>query len=160
MINIIKTDDLLSLDSNLIRGKKNYFLPLLITLCGIAAMITAPTVQLMDSLMMMLFVLGITLIIIGIIGIFAPNKKIICADTKAPLKKYTIFFNPEDEGKVRKYFETFAYDQISKMPSSLNNAKRMATIYTTPQHDYCVGQMYEFVPYEYRPTGEPVIIKR
>lgn len=160
MKNIIKLDDLLSVDSHLKKASKNYLIPVLLTFCGIGSLIVAPMAQHMDILMMSLFVIGIATLLFGIIGIFLPSNRVIHTESKESLKKYTIFFNVDEENAIKQKLAAGDYQDLLDRQKNISHSKHMATIYATPSRSFCIAQMYEFVPYEYQPYMEPLVYSK
>lgn len=153
-------EDLLSFDSKLKRKRKNYIVPGLITLCGVGVLFYAPQVQHLDSLMMFLFVLGISAIVLGVIKLFIPCKEVVSPTTKEIMKRHTIYFNRNEVDKVLNQYEKGNFEYLLNMTHTGGEPQRMATIYLTPSFSYAVAQMYEFVPYEYRPCSEPKVYQK
>ncbi|MCH5216010.1 MAG: hypothetical protein J1F10_03635 [Muribaculaceae bacterium] len=158
MKNISNLDDLLSLNNQIIKSRKNYFTGIGLTLLG-TAIITIGTLinPEHDSIMLATMTAGVVIALIGLVKLCMPSNRLIYAGTGEQLKKIDIYYDSEYDGAMIENIHDCTFDKLKKLAHS-RGSKKLATVYSTPSGKIRIAQIFNFVPYEYEPKTEPMVI--
>lgn len=158
MKNISNLDDLLSLNNKITKARHNYNTAIGIIILGCALTAIGSFINPEhDALMLSAIAAGMIITVVGVIKLCLPSSRIIYTETGEPLKKFDIYYDSEYDGAMLKDIQNCTFDSLKKMAQS-HGSKKLATVYATPSGKFRIAQIFNFVPYEYKPFSEPIVI--
>ncbi|MDL2296642.1 tetraspanin family protein [Bacteroidales bacterium OttesenSCG-928-B11] len=109
-----------------------------------------------------LLVAGVILLIVGIVMMVKATTNefshFIYEPTGGKLKKYAVFFHPENRERINTILETGNFNALKKVSKEMN-AKSMIEIMTTDDAVIVLAQTFEYIPYNYEPMSDIFIYK-
>ena len=158
MKNISNLDDLLSLNNKIKKSRHNYFTAIGTVIAGCALTTIGSFINPShDILMLSAIAAGMIITIIGLVKLCLPSSRIIYTETGEPLKKFDIYYDAEYDGAMLTDIQDCTFDKLKEMAQS-QGSKKLATVYATPSGKLRIAQIFNFVPYEYKPFTEPIVI--
>ena len=93
------------------------------------------------------------LAIIGLKGIFIPKRILKYAKTGELIKKKELFFNIDEKNNVCDCVKNGNIDELLAIQQG-DTGRIKVVLYSTPNHNYSVMQIFEYIPYEYVSISE------
>lgn len=150
MNEIIAIDDLVLTKDTIIQKRKNPYLFITLVLAGIAVLVEAYSPSLMDKMNLVtgLWVLGFSLIVVGVVGLAVPRKAFYYKPTGEPLKRKVMYFNAKDKNKI---MDALTNGNPELLPAQIECSRTalMVILYCTPQNTCMLAQPMEYVPFQY-----------
>lgn len=112
-----------------------------------------------ESLATTLFVVGITLLGIGIVRLVAPGSILIYVPTGEKIQTKTYNHHQGLEGEVEHALAKGRVDSLKNLAAK-ENAPLVTVTYTTASGSLFAGQTLHYVPYEYEPISKVYIIEK
>ncbi|MGL4293047.1 MAG: hypothetical protein ACRCSQ_05690 [Bacteroidales bacterium] len=158
MNTIASIDDLIFTNESITQKRKNPVLYIIFFLLGVSTLFIAYSPDLMDhnNLITGLWVLGLSLITTGIIGISIPKKAFYYKPTGEMLRRKELYFNTKDKTKV---LSALQQGDLTDLPPQIENCKAamMVVLYCTSKNSCLMAQPMEYMPFQFVATQEPVI---
>jgi len=163
MQDISKINELLKVDSSIVKERKNYLLPVLIILAGIfivAYSYNSHFPLILDSVITIITLIGIVIFLTGIIFISIPSKKLIYSGTREKIKKQILYFDQQKENDVIEKLREGNFDILKEIASDYDDGPLRAVIYLTKSGNFAVVQLQKYIPFQYEPIMEPYVSKK
>ncbi|MEG1585773.1 MAG: hypothetical protein RR346_02740 [Bacteroidales bacterium] len=150
MNDIISIDDLIRNDEMIVQKRKNPYAFITLFLVGVAALIAAYSPSLVDQMNLVtgLWVIGFSLIVMGVVGLVVPRKAFYYKPTGEQLKREVMYFNVKDRNRV---LDAIASGNTDKFPSQVENSRTalMLVVYSNADKNCMIAQPLEYVPFQY-----------
>jgi len=99
------------------------------------------------------------LVIIGLKGVFVPKKILKYAKTGDIIKKRELFYNIDQKTNVCDCVKNGVIDELLAIQQG-DTGRIKVVFYSTPNHNYSLMQIFEYIPYEYVPISEVKRVER
>ncbi len=140
-------------DGNVKQGRQNPVVYVIILLAGIVFGFLSIKMLGNGSLAYGIVFVCAILAIIGLKGIIIPKKILKYAKTGEVLKKKELFFNIDQKGNVCDCVKNGNVDELLAIQQG-DTGRIKVVLYSTPNHNYSVMQIFEYIPYEYVSISE------
>lgn len=158
MKDITKREDFLALSGDIRITRKSRFVPVVMLLLGVALIVSAFMVDKeAHNLSTALLTAGFVLTIVGVVMCVCPGDKVIYEPTgeRVHLKKRS------HEQSVMPNVERAIVDgnvSALELLQAEGSGPLMSVCWSTHSGSFYAAQLQQYVPYEYKPTMEPVVI--
>ena len=132
---------------------------IVITLFGVGVLAIANSLRDAENLSTLLLTIGIVLLAFGIIKLIRPSRKIYYVATGEVVRRHIEGHEQESKERVVAACREGNFGQIAALAAKNSSTPLVSVTYTTPSGSLRIGQVLNYVPYEYQPLMEPVIYK-
>jgi len=163
MQDISKINELLTINSSIIKKRKNYLFSALLIIAGIFIIIYTinnKSLSIPDPLKTVIFLFGLIVSSTGIMIIALPSKKLIYKTTGEKIKKQVLYFDEQKENSVMEKLLEGNYSILKEIATEYNDGPLRAEIYSTESGNFSVAQLQKYVPFDYEPIMEPNVLKK
>jgi len=163
MKDISKINELLTLDSSIIKKRKNYLFSVLLIIAGIFIITYTENnkfLSISEQFITIIILFGLIVFLTGIIIIVIPSQKLIYKTTGEKIKKQILYFDQQKENYVMEKLHEGNYSILKKIATEYNDGPLRAEIYLTESGDFSVAQLQKYVPFQYEPIMEPYVLKK
>ncbi|HOI26840.1 MAG TPA: hypothetical protein PKZ15_05275 [Paludibacteraceae bacterium] len=140
----------------IIKKKSSIMIPMVLMVIGGVLMLTNNqklTLISNDSLMNVLFTVGIFILIIGLVMLFMRKDKYVYLPTGKEVKKYTLDFDVKELEKIIKLYNNREFAKMHDLMVSNNSGIQM-TLMGTEDGAVCYSQLLKYIPYSFTPITE------
>ena len=163
MQDISNINELLTIDSSIIKKRKNYLFSALLIIAGILIIIYTGNnrfLSISDPFKTVIFLFGLIIFLTGIIIIVFPSKKLIYKTTGEKIMKQVLYFEEQKENYVMEKLLEGNYSILKETATEYNDGPLRAEIYSTESGNFSVAQLQKYVPFDYEPIMEPNVLKK
>ena len=140
-------------DGNVKQGRQNPVVYVIILLAGIVFGFLSIKMLGNGNLAYGIVFVCAILAIIGLKGIFIPKRILKYAKTGELIKKKELFFNIDEKNNVCDCVKNGNIDELLAIQQG-DTGRIKVVLYSTPNHNYSVMQIFEYIPYEYVSISE------
>lgn len=158
MNNILNSYDLAYYYSEVELCDKKRTAPIIILLLGVALLVVAILIKENENLSTLLLTLGFVGAGVGIIKIIRPGIRITHSATGETIVRHEYTLEQENQAKAEELLRNGNHEALKAL--SKPNSPLMVVTYSTPSGTLFIGQMFHYVPYEYQPLAEPIVVKK
>lgn len=158
MKNILNTNELLSLDSNLTPLKKRTLSYMVTFIIGIAVIFLGTHIESTEYVSYTIAIGGVIIAIIALGFLFVQPQEIVNQSSQEILHKHKLYFHCNDLNEVSHNLESGNINALFQ--KACDTGQILAIIYSTTNKRYYIAQLFKFIPYEYTPYQEPIIYNK
>lgn len=159
MKDITKREDLLALCGEIDVKSKSRFVPVMLLLVGIIIVVLAFVVKELDNLSTALLTVGFVLAVVGVVKCVRPGERLVYRPTGEVIGLRKLNHELEFKPNIECAIVDGNIEGIITLRAD-GSAPLMSVCWSTPSGSLFVGQLLQYIPYEYKPQMEPVLIKR
>ena len=156
MDNIMNKDDLCAYCTQIEMRYKSRLLPVLGTMLAIAAIVAALAMKEDEDISTALLTLGIVLLIVAVVKLFAPGKRLIYTPTGEVVVAKTYNHPQGLEDRVEHALASGNLELVKALAAK-DGAPIVTVTYSTASGSFVAGQIFHYVPYEYEPLTKVYI---
>lgn len=149
-------DDLCAYCSQVERKYRSRLLPVLGTMLSIAVIVAASAMKDSEDVSTALLTLGVVLLIVAVVKLFAPGKRLIYTPTGEPVVAKTYNHPQGLESRVEHALEGGNLELVKALAAK-EGAPIVTVTYHTTSGSFMAGQIFHYVPYEYEPLSKVYI---
>lgn len=160
MKDITKREDLLALSGDITIISKSRFVPILLLLLGVAVVVLAFSVDRdAENLSTALLTVGFVVAVIGAVGCIRPGERVVYEPTGEVM---TLRKRSHEDCVQLNVEKAIADGDVSAMEllRAEGSTPLMSVCWATRSGKVVVSQLHRYVPYEYKPTMEPMVVIR
>ena len=158
MTNILNIQELPSCDSRLSICKTNITPSLYAILGGIVVIVIGTQTHFHEAVSYSMGLIGFLIVIFFTGNILSSPNEIIVTHSKQKLHKSQYYFTENQDNIISSYLQSGKLDSLISKASDVG--KFMLIVYSTPDHNYYIAQLFKFVPYQYIPQSSPIIFSK
>ena len=157
MKNIMTKSDLCTCCAEVEMRRSSRLLPAVMTLLGVAFVVAALVIKNVENLSTALLTVGVVVMGLGLFRLVKPRAVLVYTPTAEPVGRHHYAHPTERRERVENAIREGKTDLVAALDAN-QNAPLMSVVYKTSSGSFVAGQMYHYVPYEYEPLMEPVVI--
>lgn len=158
MNNILNRYDLANYYGEVELRNKLRTTPIIILLLGVALLVVAILIKDNENLSTALLTIGFVCAGVGIVKIIRPGIQITHSATGETIARHEYTVEQEEQSKAEELLRNGNHEALKAL--SKPNSPLMVVTYSTASKALFIGQMFHYVPYEYQPLGEPIVVKK
>lgn len=151
MSEFVNIDDKLSNSKDIIAKRENPIVYVFILLASVATGIYSLMSQDGDNIAFGILFTAIVLALIGLKGVLLPRKVLKYAPTNERIVKQEYYYDGSERKEVEDCLKAKGFETLKLLPQGKGTTLRVI-LYTTISGSYTIGQLQNYVPYEYRPV--------
>jgi len=163
MQDISKINELLTIDSSIIKKRKNYLFSILLIIAGIFLIIYTinnKSLSIPDPIKTVIDLFGLIIFSTGIMMIVLPSKKLIYQTTGEKIKKQVLYFDEQKENYVMGKLLEGNYSILKETTTEYDDGPLRAEIYLTESGSFSIAQLQKYVSFQYEPIMKPNVLKK
>ena len=158
MNNILNRYDLANYYGEIELCDKKRTLPIIILLLGVALLVVAILIKENEDLGTLLLTLGLVCAGVGIVKIIRPGIRITHSATGETIVRHEYTLEQENQAKAEELLRNGNHEALKALSKA--NSPLLVVTYSTHSGSLFIGQILHYVPYEYQPLAEPIVIKK
>lgn len=159
MENILNKEALCALSNNIEITYRKRITPILLLLLSIGLIIVARRLYDAEDLSTIMLTVGVVVLIVALAKLIAPSRVMRYKPTGEKIVVHTLNHPLATTKEVERALRAGDLAYVEKLASK-DNAPLMTIIYSTPSERFMAGQTLQYIPYEYTPMFEAVIIEK
>ncbi|MBO5805341.1 MAG: hypothetical protein J6R10_00585 [Tidjanibacter sp.] len=159
MENILKKEALCALSNNIEITYRKRITPILLLLLSVGLIIVARRLYDAEDLSTIMLTVGVVVLIVAVVKLIAPSRVVRYKPTGEKIVTHTYNHPIETSKEVERALRSGDLEYVATLAAK-ENAPLMTVLYSTPSGRFVAGQTLQYIPYEYTPLFEAVIIEK
>ncbi len=146
--------------NNIVLKKKAPVVSFIIFVAAIVALALALCMEKGSDTQMPTLLISAVLFIFGVAKLINTPKTLIHTPTEEELVKQELFFETNEKNTVLNMLQNGELTKLRSIDKANNNLPLKVELYSTSSGNIALYQIFQFVPYEYRPVTEMEVYRK